>query len=149
MKPLLFIFSLFFASCAFGQTALHEIQFTDHKFVSFTEPKKYSIYPLSERAMPMMQTSTERKIVAADYITGVKIKTENPDAAAQMILGQISDATKMKLAPFWNSRLKEAKPSTILSGIGKNSIWSIFISPAVDGDYVVTISYVIEEENGG
>ncbi|WP_162525368.1 hypothetical protein, partial [Rariglobus hedericola] len=112
----------------------------------FIEPKKYSIYPLSERAMPLMQTSTERKIVAADYITGIKIKTGNPDAAAQMILGQISDATKRKLAPFWNSRLKEAKPSIILSGIGKNSVWSIFISPADGGDYIVTISYVIEEE---
>ncbi|TSJ73794.1 hypothetical protein, partial [Rariglobus hedericola] len=75
MKPLLVIFSLLFISSAFGQTALHEIQFTDHKFVSFIEPKKYSIYPLSERAMPLMQTSTERKIVAADYITGIKIKT--------------------------------------------------------------------------
>lgn len=149
MRPLLFTLSLFFAASVFSQEALHQIQFIDHKFVSFIEPKKYTIYLLSEPAMQMMRASTDRKIIAADYITGIKIKTDNPDAAAQMILGQISDATKIKLGPFWNSRLKEAKPSTILSSIGKNSVWSIFISPAKDGDYVVTISYAIEEENGG
>ncbi|EIP96363.1 hypothetical protein OpiT1DRAFT_00778 [Opitutaceae bacterium TAV1] len=149
MKSLPFILSLIIAASVFGQTALHEIQFSDQKFVSFPENRKYAIYPLSERAMPMIQANTGRNVIAADYIMGIKIKTENPEAAAQMILGQISDAIKMKLSPFWNSRLKEAKPSTVLSGIGKNSIWSIFISPSEGGDYVVTISYVIEKGIGG
>lgn len=145
MKLPLFILSLLFAASAFGQTALHKIQFADDKFISFPEPRSYAIYPLSERAMPAIQANTGRKIIAADYITGIKIKTANPDAAAQTILAQISDSTKVKLSPFWNSRLSEAKPATMLSGIGKNAIWSIFISPAEGGDYLATLSYVLEE----
>jgi len=149
MKSFLFILSLLFSASVFGQAALHEIRFKDDKFVMFTGPKKFTIYPLSERAMPMMRTNTGRKIIAADYITGIKIKTENRDAAAQAILGQVSDAIKSKLGPFWNSRLIEAKPSAMLTGIGKNSVWTILISPAEGGDYIATISYVIEEGDGG
>lgn len=136
---------ILFAASAFGQTALHKIKFTDDKFVSFPARQTYAIYPLSERAMPAMQANTGRKVIAADYITGIKIKTANPEAAAQTILSQIADSTQVKLGPFWNSRLSEAKPSTMLTGIGKNATWSIFISPAEGGDYIATLSYVIEE----
>lgn len=141
--PSLLIF-LLLAISANGQTALHRITFSDHKLVSFPEARKHAIYPLSEHAAPVLRQSTGRNIVAADYLTGVRLKTGNPDAAAQVILAQIADATGQTLAPFWNSRISDAKPATVLTGIGAHSVWSVFISPGTDDSYVATISYVIE-----
>lgn len=144
--PLKIVVLFLLAICSsFAADAIHSIKFKNDKLVTFTEQQEFTIYPLSERAMPAIQASLQREVVAADYLTGIKIKTNDPRNAAQTILGQISENIGQKLAPFWNSRLEITKPAAILTGAGKYSTWTIFITPAEGGDYWVTVSYVIEK----
>jgi hypothetical protein len=149
MKSLLFIIPLFIAASALGQTTLHEFQFADEEFISFTEERKCEIRAHDVGIQSKLSESIGRKIKSANYISGIKIRTNDPDRAADAIFRQISNATKIKITPFSSSGLKKAKPSTIMTGIGVKSVWSIFITPAEGGDYILTISYVIEDENGG
>lgn len=147
MKTKLFCLFIACACTVVAQEAVHSLKFRDDKFVTFTGARNFTIYPLSERAIPVIQANTGRPVIAADYIVGIKIKTDDPANAAQMILGQIAENTGEKLGPFWNSQLNAVKPAAILTGVGKYSVWTLVITPVMDKDYLLTLSYLIEKSN--
>lgn len=132
------------ACTALAQDALYKLKFEDAKCVTFSAERDFSIYPLSERAKPIVQANTKRVIIAADYLVGIKIKTDDPANAAQEILGQIAKGIGQEIGPLWNSALRKAEPASLLTGVGKTSTWSIFITPVGGRDYLATVSYVIE-----
>ena len=134
---------------AFAQTPVHQFSFDDTENVKFVRERSIAIYPASERMKPMLESNLQKKVKAADHISGIIIRTENPDMAIQDIFNQMSEKTGDKIGRVWNSVLKKASPTRILMGVNKSATWYIVISPAPDGDYVLTISYLIEEKKEG
>lgn len=127
-----------------AQVAVYHVAFKDTDNMKFMGERDVVIYPLSERAKPMVESNLQRHVKAADYASGIIVKTDKPEQAAQEILHQISTQTGEKIGPFQNSVLKKAAPTAILMGASKTSVWQVVLSPAQKGDYVLTISYLIK-----
>lgn len=146
MKPLILLFIVALSITAFAQKPIYQFSFDDTDHMKFGENRSITIYPASERLKPMLEANLQKKIKAASHISGIIIKTENPDRAAQEILNQLSAKTGEKIGRIWGSVLKKASPTTILMGASKSTTWYIVVSPTSDGNYVLTISYLIEEK---
>lgn len=149
MKKLITLLILASTITAFAQKPVYQFSFDDTDTMTFTENKSVTIFPVSERAKPMLEGNLQKKIKAADHISGILVKTDNPDMAIQEIMNQVSEKTGEKLGRIWNSKLKKADPARILMGANKSTTWYFVLSPAPDGDFVLTISYLIEEKNNG
>ena len=145
MKKLITLFISALVVTTFAQEPVHTFAFDDTDNITFVENRSVAIYPASERAKPFLETNIQKKIKAAGHQSGIMVKTENPDMAIQEILNQISEKTDEKISRIWNSVLTKANPTRILMGASKSTTWHLVLSPAPDGDYVLTISYLIEE----
>lgn len=149
MKKLITLFIVTLTISAFAQEPVYQFSFDDTDNMTFAGNKNVTIYPASERVKPMLESNLQKKIKAADHVSGIVVKTENPDMAIQEIMNQVSAKTDMKLGRIWNSNLKKADPVRILMGASKSTTWYFVLSPSPDGDYVLTISYLIEETENG
>ena len=116
---------------------------TDH--AKFLDKRQITIFPVSERAKPALDKKRENGVRAADHISGIIIETENPDIAIQEIFNQLTPKTGEKIGRVWNSVLSSAKPTHILMGISMKSTWYCVLSPKEEGNFILTISYIIEE----
>jgi len=148
MKTLITLFALALSITAFAQKPIYQFSFDDTDNIKFLGERSITIYPVSERMKPILESNLQKKVKAVDHKSGMIIKAKNTDMASQEILKQISEKTGEKVGPIWNSILKKATPTTILMGVSKSTTWFIVISPSPDGDYILTISYLIEEKNG-
>lgn len=149
MKKLITVFTATLAITTFAQEPVYQFSFDDTETMTFAGNKSITIYPLSERAKPTIESSLQKKVKAASHISGIMVTTKNPDMAMQEIMNQISEKTGVQLGGIWSSVLKNAEPTRILMGASKSTTWYFVLSPAPDGDYVLTISYLIEEKNNG
>lgn len=146
MKNIITVLVVTLSITAFAQSPVYQFSFDDTENMVFVGERSITIYPASERMKPMLESNLQKKVMAADHISGIIIKTENPDMAIQEILNQMSEKTGEKIGRVWSSVLKKASPTKILMGVNKSATWYIVISPAPDGDYVLTISYLLEEK---
>ena len=146
MKKLLTLLITALAFASLAQEPVYKFSFDDTETMAFSGDRSVTIYPLSEHMKPMMESNLERKLRAVDHVSGIRVQTENPDMAIQEIMNQVYDKTGERISRIWNSTLNKAKPCQILMGAGKSTTWYFVLSPAPDGDYVLTISYIIEEE---
>lgn len=147
MKTFLLIVSLFAgAHTCLAESALHSISLKGSASFEIVAGGAIKIYPLSERARPMIQKSHNRSINAADYDCGTKIKTAQPKMAVQEIMRQISDQTGLPLGNFTNSRLVEAEPTVILMAAGENSVWHVVLTSKGADVYALTLSYLIDDK---
>lgn len=149
MKKLITLFIVSATISVFAQEPIYQFSFENTDNMTFPADKNITIYPASERVKPMLESNLQKKIKAADHVSGIMVKTENPDIAIQEIMNQVSEKTGEKLGRIWNSVLKKADPTRILMGASKSTTWHFVLSPVPDGDYVLTISYLIEETNNG
>lgn len=149
MKRIITLFVLTLSITAFAQSPIYQFSFDDTEHMSFVGERAVTIYPASERMKPMLESSLQKKIKAADHLSGIIIRTENPDLAIQDIMNQMSEKTGDKIGRVWSSVLKKASPTRIIMGVNKSATWYLVLSPAPDGDYVLTISYLIEDNQDG
>ena len=149
MRKIITLFVVALSVTAFAQSPIYQFSFDDTDNMKFVGERSVMIFPASERVKPMLETNLQKKVKAADHISGIIIKTKNSDMAAQEILKQLSEKTGEKVGPIWNSVLKKTTPTTILMGASKSTTWFVVISPAPDGDFILTISYLIEEKKDG
>jgi hypothetical protein len=147
MKTILLILSLFAgAQASFAESALYTITLKKSASFELVAGGRIAIYPLSERAKPMIQKSRNRPIEAADYDSSIRIKTAQPKMAVQEIVRQIAEQTGLPLGSFTNSQLVEAEPAVILMAAGENSVWHIVLSSKGADIYALTLSYLIDEK---
>jgi len=147
MKTILLIVGLFAgAHVGFSEGALYTISLKKSSSFEVVAGGAIAIYPLSERAKPMIQKSRNRGIEAADYDCSIKIKTAQPKMAVQEIMWQIADQTGLSLGSFMNSPLVEAEPAVILMAAGENSVWHIVLTSKGGDVYALTLSYLIDEK---
>ena len=144
MNKIVTLFIVALSISAFAQEPVYQFSFDDTDNVKFIGNRDITIYPVSERMKPMIESSLEKSIQAADHVSGLIIKTENSDMAIQDIFNQLSEKTGEKIGRVWNSVLSKAKPTQILMGGSKTSTWYLVISPSSDGNHVLTLSYLIE-----
>ena len=145
MKKLLILFITSLAISTFAQEPIYKFSFDDTANAKFLGERDVTIFPLSDRAKPILNKNRGRDVQAADYISGIVVKTENPDIAAQEIFNQLSEKTGETIGRSFNSITSKANPTQILMGYSKTSVWNLVLSPHPEGNYVLTISYLIEK----
>ena len=150
MKAILLLVSLLVgANIGFAQSPLYKISLKKSDSFEVLSGGSIAIYPLSERAKPIIQKSHSRAIAAADYDVGTKIKTSQPKIAVQEILRQIADQTGLSIGSFSNSRLVDAEPSVILMAADESSVWHLVLAPKGTDTFTLTVSYLIDEKMKG
>lgn len=147
MKKLFTLLIVATTITVFAQNPVYRFSFEDTDTMTFAGTKSVTIFPVSERAKPILESDLQKKVKAADHISGIMVNTENPDLAIQEIMNQVSEKTGEKIGRIWNSNLNKANPTRILMGANKSTTWYFVLSPAQDGNYTLTISYLIEEKN--
>lgn len=108
-----------------------------------------TISPVSEMQRRVMN-SPARKVVAAGYDVGVRIKTTNANGAAQAILAQIAEATGLHLHYSVSSSLAEIKPVVLLQGFSDTAVITIVLAPAsVPDEFTVACAYTLDARPTG
>lgn len=149
MKKVITLFIAALTVSAFAQEPVYRFSFDDTGNFTISGDKMVVIYPASEQAKPILESNLQKKIKAANHVSGIMVKTSNSDLAIQEIMNQVSEKTGENIGRIWSSSLTKANPTQILMGANKSATWFFVLSPAPDGDYVLTISYIIEEKDNG
>ncbi len=121
----------------------------DRSFELVAEPNaihQLSFSPLGEIGTKIMAGPGKRKLVAADYEPAfVKIRTQDPVAAAQEILRQISQQTGLMLRVHLNSSLAQIAPVTVVQAISDTAVITLILTPVSNDVFLVTCAYVLDE----
>ena len=144
MKLLLTFAILALTVTAYAQGSVYQLTFEDTDNTVFLAERNIAIYAASKRVKDILAENLGKDVVASDHISGIIVRTEDADLAVQEIMNQLAQKTGEKIGHVWNSNLKKASPTAIMMGASPSTTWYIVLSPREEGDYVLTISYLIE-----
>ena len=111
----------------------------------YTGKAPLSIFPLSARMQTALRERVRPRVAAADYATGILIRTKNPNAAIQQVLAQIGQQSGRDLVAVHNSNTQKIQPTVIQLALDAHSVWCLLLTPRESDTFLLTCTYVIDE----
>jgi hypothetical protein len=135
------------AEIARAEGPLYSVKLTSTETFEVAAGTGISIYADSEQFG--IRKASERKIVAAGYVTGIVIKTKVPASAIQDVNFQIARQTGLKLLATVNAGLEQIAPTTLLLAFSETAVITLVLTPKGGDEFSLTCSYVIDERPAG
>lgn len=151
MNSKIFFLALFLSGALLAPAAapLYRTKITSTKTFEVMAGTGLNFYPFSEQMGGTMNGKSRRRIIAADYEAGVVIKTKEPAAAIQQVLGQISKQTGLMLTTHFNSNLEQIAPATLLQAFSDTSVITLLLTPKGEDVFALACAYAIDERPEG